>query len=446
VLCALLALLCAVEVSAISAVRSLKQRKLEERIQRTEFGKSMLSAVKAQLKTGAKSFDRVQDFIDQVYKRVESEQASEGVLHDQRMEECKMKLSQLLEQSQQKDALVANLQQAVGLGENVTSRLPAVLAEIEASRAAAKADLRQATRLLRKYNFRRNNSYETYTREFQEAFDMVLAVQRIVHRMNVFFPSENPKDWSAESPPTPIVPDTVRFQEVSAETRALAKARALANNFFSEFGPYHSEAELNRFMETIQSLNQRMAEVIKANKNVDDLREILVFLDTRLRQYTESINERESTAQKSVTTFRAMEEKNAADARALLEQIKANHTETSRQLRLALKQLHEDRNELDLQLDTVLLIKRRLKIHSDACQAQTAQDQLEAKERAEQLRTLQALRIVVGKHITEQEAVLNKAARDASDAHVKFIQKQQQELADARQRLASSQAAGTPAK
>ncbi len=58
------------------------------------------------------------------------------------------------------------------------------------------------------------------------------------------------------------------------------------------------------FMETVQSLNAHIAEVIKANKNVDDLREILVFLDTRLRQYTQSINEREKTAQTSVSTFR----------------------------------------------------------------------------------------------------------------------------------------------
>ncbi len=120
--------LCAVEVSAVSAVRTLKQRKLEEvrlaaeccrrrrrahgcsatvasqRIQRTEFGKSMLSAVKAQLRAGtdAKSFDLVQDFIDQVYKRVEFEQSSEASLHDQRMEECKMKLSQLIQQSHDK--------------------------------------------------------------------------------------------------------------------------------------------------------------------------------------------------------------------------------------------------------------------------------------------------------------------------------------------------------
>jgi hypothetical protein len=103
-------------------------------------------------------------------------------------------------------------------------------------------------------------------------------------------------------------------------------------------------------------------------------------------------------------------------------------TATTRQLRLAKKQLEEDRSELDLEEDSLTLIKRRLQIHSDACKASTGQDQVEAEERAEQLRTLQALRLVVGKHIAAQETVLNKEARSASDAHVKFIQQKQQEV------------------
>jgi hypothetical protein len=54
------------------------------------------------------------------------------------------------------------------VGENVTSALPKVIAAIEASRKAAQADLSAATAKLASYDFRRNNSYETYTRQFQE--------------------------------------------------------------------------------------------------------------------------------------------------------------------------------------------------------------------------------------------------------------------------------------
>jgi hypothetical protein len=39
---------------------------MPQRIRKTAFGRSMLEAVKAQMSTGAKSFNSVQDFIDQV--------------------------------------------------------------------------------------------------------------------------------------------------------------------------------------------------------------------------------------------------------------------------------------------------------------------------------------------------------------------------------------------
>ncbi len=79
-----------------------------------------------------------------------------------------------------------------------------------------------------------------------QAFSMVLSIQRILKRLNLFFPStnENAAKWGNVAPPTPITPP--RFQELAVAAQARAQARALAGHFFAEFGMYHSETEFNR--------------------------------------------------------------------------------------------------------------------------------------------------------------------------------------------------------